>query len=63
MKKIFTVKGIVPFDLFRWGKDGFYNFLDTEYSKQFGADIEILEAKLEFIKGGIKAHIITFKEG
>ncbi len=63
MKKTFTVTGIVPFDLFRWGRDGFYSFLDNEYLKQFGAEIEILEAKLEFIKDGIKAQIITYKKG
>ena len=63
MRTVLTVKGIVPFDLFRWGKNGFYDFLNSEYLKQFGEEIEILEASLEFVKGGIKAKIITFKKG
>lgn len=60
MKKIFTVNGIAPFDLFRLGKDGFYKYLDNFYERKFGKEIEILEAELTFIKDGIKIKIITY---
>lgn len=62
MKKVFVIKGIDPFDLLRWEKDAFYDLLDQEYRRQFGKNIEIIEADLFFIKDGIKVKIITYED-
>ena len=59
----FVVNSIVPFDLLRWSKDEFYNFLDAQYVIKFGEDIEILEADLSFVDDGIQVRIITAKKG
>lgn len=61
MKKIFNITGLVGFDLLRFSKDEFYNFIDQEYKKQFGKDIETLEAEIKLIKDGVKIKLMTFK--
>ena len=60
MKKTFKVTGLVGFDLLRLSKDEFYNLLDQEYKKQFGKNIEILEADIGLIKNGVIVKITTF---
>lgn len=62
MKKIFNITGLVGFDLLRFSKDEFYNFIDQEYKKQFGKDIETLEAEIKLIKDGVKIKLMTFKD-
>jgi len=62
MKKTFKVTGLVGFDLLRFSKDEFYNFIDQEYKKQFGKDIETLEAEIKLIKDGVKIKLMTFKD-
>lgn len=62
MKKTFKITNIVPFDLLRWGKVGFYEQLDLEYFRHFGRWIEILEADLKFISGGVSVKILTYRE-
>lgn len=62
MKKIFNITGLVGFDLLRFLKDEFYNFIDQEYKKQFGKDIETLEAEIKLIKDGVKIKLLTFKD-
>jgi hypothetical protein len=59
MEKRFIVQNIAPFDLMRWNKDEFYNFLDGECEKRFGVEVEVLEADLQFVKNGISVKIIT----
>lgn len=51
---------MVGFDLLRLSKDEFYNLLDQEYKKQFGKNIEILEADIGLIKNGVIVKITTF---
>jgi len=61
IRKNFKVLGLVGFDFFRLGKDGFYNLLDQEYKKQFGADIEIIEADFKLITNGVSVSISQYK--
>lgn len=61
MKKVFNIKNIVPFDLLRWDRDAFYSLLDNRYKEIYGVDIEILEADLSFISGGVKVKILTYR--
>jgi len=62
MKKKFKVKNLSPFDLLRWDKDTFYNYLNEEYHRQTNLWIEILEANTTFCGSGLCIEIITFRE-
>jgi len=62
MKKVFKITNICPFDLLRWEKYSFYNYLDQVYLEKFGKEIEILEADLSFILDGVKCKIITYQK-
>lgn len=41
-------------------KDEFYNFLDEEYKRIFGIEINIIDMKLDFIKDGLKIKIYKY---
>jgi len=55
------VDEIEPFDLMRWSRDEFYNFLDGFYHKKFGVEVEVLEAEVSFIKNGLHVRVITLR--
>lgn len=58
----FKVFNLCPFDLMRWGKDQVYESLDYSYLEQFQVAIEILEAKINFIKDGLQIEILSFRK-
>lgn len=60
MQKVFQVKNICPFFLLKLYKDEFYNFLDEEYKRIFGIEINIIDMKLDFIKDGLKIKIYKY---
>ena len=60
MQKVFQIKEICPFFLLKLSKDEFYNFLDEEYKRIFGIEINIIDIKLDFIKDGLKIKIYKY---
>ena len=60
MQKVFKVKNICPLFLLKLSKDEFYNFLDEEYKRIFGIEINIIDIKLDFIKDGLKIKVYKY---
>jgi hypothetical protein len=57
--RYFYDREIAPFDLLRWDRDAYYERLNELYFKKFNRRVNILEARLTFIKDGLKIELLT----